>query len=92
MNLQYPGNECDFIHLPSSDLDQSSSPASPPPPPPSPNGYSQDEPDFHFGGSDLGPGDLDLDGNAEPIPADSTEFHPLINGMYFNYINIIFYH
>jgi hypothetical protein len=89
MDLQYPGNECDFIHLHSSDLDQSSSPASPPP---SPNGYPQDEPDagIHFRGSDSGPSDsgpvdFDLDENAEPVSADSTEFHPLINGMYINY-------
>ena len=87
MDLQYPRNECDFIQLPSSDLDRSSSPASPPP---SPNAYSQGEPDIQFQGSDLGPCDIDLDGNAEPIPADSTEFHPFINGMYFNYIVIIF--
>jgi hypothetical protein len=81
MDLQYPGNEYDYVQLPSSDLDRSSSPAFPPP---SPNAYSQGEPDIHFQGSDLGPCDFDLDGNAEPIPADSTEFHPLINGMYFN--------
>jgi len=85
MDLQYPGNECDFIQLPSSDLDQSSSPASPLP---SPNGYSQDEPDTGIH-SDSGPCDFDLDDNTEPISADSTEFHPLINGMYFNYIIII---
>jgi hypothetical protein len=85
MDLQYPGNDCDFIQLPSSDLSQSSPPASPPP---SPNGYPQDEPDTGIH-SDSGPHDFDLDDNAEPISADSTEFHPLINGMYFNYIIII---
>jgi hypothetical protein len=97
MDLQYPGNEGKLVQFPSSDIDQTSSP------PPSPNAFPQDhnEPDFQV--SDWGPSDFDLDGNAEPIPADldssesdlgdersvpadSTEFHPLINGMYINYI------
>jgi hypothetical protein len=91
MVLQYPGNEGELVQFPSSDIDQISSPASPPP---SPNAFFQDEPDIHFR-SDWGPSDFDLDGNAAPIPADldfsesdlgdvaadSTEFHPFINGM-----------
>ena len=85
MDLQYPGNKCDFIQLPSSDLDQSSSPASSPP---SLNRYSQEKLDIGIH-SDSGHCDFDLDDNAEPISADSTEFHPLINGMYFNNIIII---
>ena len=82
MDLQYPGNEGELVQFPSSDIDQISSP------PPSPNAFFQDEPDW-------GPSDFDLDGNAAPIPADldfsesnlrdvaadSTEFHPFINGM-----------
>ena len=87
MDLQYPGNDDISIHLPSSDVDQTSSA------PPSPNA--------HF--SDRGHSDFNLDGDAEPIldpsvrdsgdegsvPADSTEFHPLINGMYINYYIIL---
>jgi hypothetical protein len=95
MDLRYPGNERELVQFPSSDIDQTSSL------PPSPNVFSQDEPDFRFpdSQSDWGPSDFDLpvDGNAEPIPADldwdeqsvpadSTEFHPLINGMYIKYI------
>lgn len=89
MDLQYPGNEGELVQLPSSDIDQISAPPS------SPNAFFRDEPDNHFR-SDWGPSDFDLDGNAAPIPADldfsesdlggnvaadSTEFHPLINGM-----------
>ena len=81
MDLQFSGNEGEFqvVQFPPSD-DQTSSP------PPSLNAFSQNEPDIHFQVSDHGPSDFDLDGNAEPIPADSTEFHPLINGMYIIYI------
>jgi hypothetical protein len=96
-DLQYPGNEGEFVPFPPSDINQTSSP------PPSPNALSQDEPDIHFRFSDRDPSDFDLDDDAEPIPADldtsesdlgdersipaaSTEFHPLINGMYINYI------
>lgn len=89
MNLQYPVNEGEYFQSPYSDIVQTSSP------PPSPNAFSQDEPD-HFRFSDWDrPSDFELDGNNEPIPAhldpsesdlgsvaaDSTEFHPLINGM-----------
>ena len=96
MDLQYLGNEGESVQFPSSDIDQTSSP------PLSLNAFSQDEPDIHFRASDWGPSDFDLDDDAEPIPtnldssesdlgdgsvpADSTEFHPLINGMYINYI------
>ena len=86
MNLQYPGNDGEPVQFPSSDdsdIVETSSPQ------PSPNTFSQDEPD-HFRVSDWDPPDFDLGGNAEPIPAnldpsesaaDSTEIHPLINGM-----------
>ena len=95
MDLQYgqcPENEGELVQFPSSDGNSKS-------PPPSPNAFSQfEEPDLRFSESDWRPSDLDLGGNAEPIPLDSqasesdlgdeqsvpadpTEFHPLINGM-----------
>jgi hypothetical protein len=91
MDLQYPGNEGELVQFPSSDIDhdQTSSP------PPSPNAFSQ-EPDFRFSDwepsdFDLGgnvepiPADLDSSendlGDEQSVPADPTEFHPLINGM-----------
>jgi hypothetical protein len=90
MDLQYPGNEGELVQFPSSDIEQTSSPQ------PSPNALPQDESD-HFQVSDWDPSDFDLDADAEPIPAnlhpsesdsgsvlpaaDSTEFHPIINGM-----------
>jgi hypothetical protein len=99
MDLQYLGNDGEFVQFPSSDIDQTS-------PPPPLNAFSQDERDIQFQleVSDWGgPSDFDLYGNAESIPADidpsesdlgdersvpadSTEFHPLINGMYINCI------
>jgi hypothetical protein len=92
MDLQYLGNEDLSIQLPSSDVDQASSAPS------SPN-----QPDIHAHFSDRGHSDFNLDGNAEPVsdpsecnsgdegsvPADSTEFHPLVNGMYINYYIIL---
>lgn len=91
LNLQYLGNEGEFFQLPSSDIDQT---ISPPP-------LSQYEPDIDFRVSDRGDSsDLDgnaesihahLDplesdiGDELSVPADSTEFHPLINGKYINY-------
>ena len=66
MDLQYPGNEGEFIQFPSSDIDQTSTPPSPLPP----NAFFQDEPDIHFPGSDWSPSDFDLDAVAEPIPAE----------------------
>jgi hypothetical protein len=86
MDLQYPGNEDGLVQFPSSDIDETSSP------PPSRNPFSQDEPNIHFQVSDCGPSDFNLNGNTvdlvnEPsVPADSTEFHPFINGMCINYI------
>ena len=96
IDLQYKGNEGESVQFPLSDIDQTS------PPPPPPNAFSQEEPDIHFRASDWGPSDFDLDDDAKPIPtnldssesdlgdgsvpADSTEFHPLINSMYNNYI------
>jgi len=96
MDLQYPGNEDEFVQPPSSDIYQTSSP------PPPLNAFSQAESDI-LSANNWGP-DLELDGDTEPIradldpsggdlgdeqsvPADSTEFHPLINGMsrYINY-------
>ena len=47
---------------------------------------------IHFQVSDCGPSDFNLNGNTvdlvnEPsVPADSTEFHPFINGICINYI------
>lgn len=76
MNLQYPGNEDEPIQFPSSDLDQTSSPASPPPLAP-PNTFSQDElqTGFHTHSqvSDWDPSDFNLEGNAEPIDLDPSE-------------------
>lgn len=91
LDLQYPGYERDFVQLelPSSDsIMHTSSPG----PPLSPNPFSPH--DIRVSASDWDPSDFDLD-DAEPIPvnldpsesdlgslpADSTEFHPLINGM-----------
>lgn len=82
MDLQYPGNEGDLVQFPSSDIVQTSSPQL------SPNAFSSD----HFGVYNWDPFDFDLDGRGdasanpsesdlESVPADSTEFHPLINGM-----------
>lgn len=88
LQLEYPGNEVQF---PSSDIDSDQTNSLPLAP--SPNTFSQDEPDIR---ADWGPADFDLNGNAEPIPDDlerdlgneeesvpatSTEYHPLINGM-----------
>ena len=93
MVLKYPENEEELVQIPSSDVNQTSSPPS------SPNTFSQNELDLDSIrlGSDQGP--FDFDDNAGPIPADlepdsadegsipavSTEFHPLINGMYIKY-------
>ena len=94
MDLQYyPEIEGEFLQFPSSNIDQISSPSS------SPNAFSQDEPNIDFPVSDWDPSDFDLDGGAETIPVDlpsssesdlgdSTEFHPLINGMYINYFTL----
>ena len=95
MDLQYPGTDSDnrLAQFFSSDIDETSSP------PPSPNPFSQDELNIPLQVSDFGPSDFNLDsnsadldssesdsGNEQSVPADSTEFHPLINGMYINYI------
>jgi hypothetical protein len=94
MDLQYPENDSEFVQFPSSDIAQTS------PPPPSPGAFSQDEPDIHFeaflsnfdldGDSEPIPADLDSSerdlGDERPVPADFTELHQLINGMYINYI------
>lgn len=90
VDLQFPGKEGEEVQLPSSEIDQTSSP------PASPNAFSQN----------WGPSDFDFDGKNEPIPtnlnssksesnhigdqqsvpADFTEFHPFIDGKYINYI------
>lgn len=96
MNLQYPGNEGEFFQLPSSD-DQTSSP-----PPLNALSQDEpdidvrvsdwgDRSDFDLDGdaesipAHLDPLESDI-GDEQSVPADSTEFHPLINGMYINYI------
>ena len=62
---QYPENEGELVQFPSSDGNSES-------PPPSPNAFLQfEEPDLRFSESDWRPSDLDLGGNAEPIPLDS---------------------
>ena len=80
MDLQYPGNEGQLVQIPSSDVDQISSP------PPSLNAFSQDERTPFSAEPNLDPSEVD-----ESVPADSTEFHPLINGMYINYYIIFQY-
>jgi hypothetical protein len=94
MDLQYPGDEGELVQIPSSDRDQTTQAGSSPPA--SPNAFSQ-EPDFRFSESDRPPSDFDLGepiplaadldssesdlGDEQSLPADPTEFHPLINGM-----------
>ena len=98
MDLQYPGNEGKFVQFPSSDIDQTSSP----PPSPNAFSQNEPDTYFRVSDCQTDPSDFDLDGDGEPIPADlnssesdrpsvqvpadSTEFHPLINGRYINYI------
>ena len=89
MDLQYLGleNEVKFVQPPSSDVDQSSSP------PLSPHTHfqvsDQGPSDFDSDSNaglipvDLDPLESDL-GDGRSVLADSTEFHPLINGMYIN--------
>ena len=85
MDLQYPGEEDKLVELPSSDIDQTSSP---------PLAPSLNIP-THFSDSDFTgaiPSDLNLDpsehysGDEASIPAASIDFHTLINGTYINYV------
>ena len=77
MALEYPENK-ELVQIPSLDVSQASSPLS------SLNAFSQNNPDINSIHGQH-PFDSDLDGNAKPIPAISTEFHLLINGMYIKY-------
>jgi hypothetical protein len=94
MNLQYPGNEGEFFQLPSSD-DQTSSPppASNALSQDEPDidvrvsdwgdrsGFDSDlDGDAESFLAHLDPLESDI-GDEQSVPADSTEFHPLINGM-----------
>jgi hypothetical protein len=99
MDLQYPGTEdrLGSVQFPSSDVDETSSP--PPSPNPfsqdeanihfrfSDWGPSDINMDGNRDTADLDSSDSDL-GNEQsvpsPSPADSTEIHPFINGMYIN--------
>lgn len=85
MVLNYPGNEDELLipQIPSSDVHQTS-------PPSSPNPFFQNEPDiigFNFDFLDPSdesePQEADLGDESIPSVA-STEFHPVINGMYLN--------
>jgi hypothetical protein len=100
MDLQYPGDEGELIQFPSSDIDRDPSTVSLSSPPLSPNAFSQepdfrfsesDRPpsEFDLGkpiplAADLDSSESDLVGDEQSLPADPTEFHPLINGMYYN--------
>ena len=105
VDLQYPADEDIPVpsQFPSSDVDQSHQTSSPQAPP-SLNAFLHDEPDIHWQpethfSDQGGPPNFDSDGNAEPLPvdldpsehpADTTEFHPLINGTYsINYYIIL---
>jgi hypothetical protein len=98
MNLQYPGNELEGkIFQPLSSDDQTSSP-----PPLNALSQDEPDIDVRVSDwGDRSDFDLDGDaesipahldplesniGDEQSVPADSTEFHPLINGMYINYI------
>ena len=97
MDLQYPGDEDELIQFPTLDVNQTSSP--PPSPNAFSQGepdihalFSDSRPsDFDLDSNaepipaDLDPLEHDL-GDKGSVPADSTEFHLLINGMYINYI------
>jgi hypothetical protein len=99
LDLQYPGDEGEFnlVQFPSSDIGQTSSP----PPSPNAFSQDEADVHFRISGpqasdfdsdGDAEPIPADLDssesgvGDEQSIPADYTEFHPLINGMYINYI------
>jgi hypothetical protein len=103
MDLQYPGNEDNSVQFPSSDIDRTSSES----PPPSPNAFSQADiharlsdlspSNFDLDGNmepipaDLDPSERDSDSSLGDEESTSTEFHPLINGMYHMLSMMLFY-
>ena len=82
MDLQYPGKENKSVVLPSSDIDQTSSP----PPPPSPNAVPICFSDSDFAETIPPPPFEHYSGDEGSVPAASIDVHPLINGMYVNYV------
>jgi hypothetical protein len=98
MDLQYPGNEDELVQFPSLDVDQTSSES--PPSSPNAFSQDEPDIHTHFSDWSPSDFDLDanaepIPANLDPsdhglgdegsVPADSTDFHPLINGMYINY-------